>query len=84
MAMACTLRIVGPVAQSGQSSGLIIRWLQVQVLPGPQTTYQGFARGGETALGNGKSPGQLVRPGTLLEDLNAQRVLINAIARGVV
>ena len=27
----------GPVAQSGQSSGLIIRWLQVQVLPGPQT-----------------------------------------------
>jgi len=26
----------------------------------------------------------LVRPGTLLEDLNAQRVLINAIARGVV
>src|SRR5690606_39985412 len=31
--------IRGPVAQSGQSSGLIIRWLQVQVLPGPQTTY---------------------------------------------
>ena len=26
---------LGPVAQSGQSSGLIIRWLQVQILPGP-------------------------------------------------
>ena len=30
----------GPVAQSGQSSGLIIRWLQVQILPGPQDHHQ--------------------------------------------
>ena len=30
-----TLIKQGPVAQPGQSSGLIIRWLQVQVLPGP-------------------------------------------------
>ncbi len=37
----CTLNSCGPVAQSGQSSGLIIRWLQVQVLPGPLHTDQG-------------------------------------------
>jgi hypothetical protein len=37
------LRPQGPVAQSGQSSGLIIRRLQVQILPGPPTTTRGNA-----------------------------------------
>ena len=35
-----TIGLRGPVAQFGQSSGLIIRWLQVQVLPGPRRSLR--------------------------------------------
>ena len=55
-----TLAGHGPVAQSGQSSGLIIRRLQVQILPGPQRTDLGehSKRGGARSFSaNGRRPG---------------------------